>query len=161
MMVLDERTLWGKWALMHDAVGNWWWSSLTRCTEQKMMITVLRHLWETFCFWKACISLKGKLSAPSLQIFCDRLYVETKGIRRAFEYSLHPLDAFCLGQLRKGGDERQRAQTRTQEVPTELNEKLLYFERDKAQEQTTLSGCGVSFHLSEYCIFTETSIRIF
>ena len=42
-------------------------------------------------------------------------------------------------------DEGQQAQTEAQEVPSEYEEKLLYFECARALEQAAQRGCGVSF----------------
>lgn len=42
-------------------------------------------------------------------------------------------------------DKWQWAQTGTQEVPHERKEKLLYFDGDRALEQTAQRDCGVSF----------------
>ena len=42
-------------------------------------------------------------------------------------------------------DKGQWAQTEAQEVPSEHEEELLYFEGDGALEQAAQGGCGVSF----------------
>ena len=41
-------------------------------------------------------------------------------------------------------DKRHCTQTRTKEVPSELEKKLLYFEDDRALEQAAQRGCGLS-----------------
>ncbi|PKU35079.1 hypothetical protein llap_14617 [Limosa lapponica baueri] len=49
----------------------------------------------------------------------------------------------CSGAQKQ--DERQRAQTGTQEIPCEHKEKLLHFEGARALEQAAQRGCGVYF----------------
>ena len=41
-------------------------------------------------------------------------------------------------------DKGQQAQTRTQEVPSEYEEKLIRLKGDRAREQAAQRGCGVS-----------------